>query len=108
MSHKHNLSTPAPTRAWTRVEDYIDALARRRSARRAGREPLRTQPEDPRMLLSTVPFLALLALLAVLGVAIMVSAFPGGQPPPRQVQMASHEPGIASKGWFQEAEKQFH
>jgi hypothetical protein len=108
MSHKQNLSTPAPTRAWTRIEDYVDALARRRSARRAGREPVRTQPEDPRMLLSTLPFLALLALLTVLGVAIMIAAFPGSQPPQRRAQMASHEPGVAPKGWFQEAEKQFH
>lgn len=107
MSHKQNLSTPAPTRAWTRIEDYVDALARRRR-RSARREPVRSQPENPRMLLSTLPFLVLLALLTVLGVAIMIVAFPGGQPPHRRVQMESHETGVAPKGWFQEAEKQFH
>jgi hypothetical protein len=44
--------------------------------------------------------------LAILGVAIMITAWPGGHPqashPPLQ-----HEQGVAPKGWFQEAEKEF-
>ena len=60
------------------------------------------------MLLSTLPFLALLALLAVLAVAIMILAFPGNQPSPKPQQAAAREQGRAERGWFQEAQKQFH
>ncbi|MES2135533.1 MAG: hypothetical protein V4502_00555 [Pseudomonadota bacterium] len=108
MSHKEELSTPASARAWTRAEDYLGMMARKRSARAARREQARTQPEHPRLLLSTLPFLVLIALLAVLGVAIMIAAYPGNQPPPRKVQAPAHEQGVAPKGWFQEAQKEFH
>ncbi len=97
---------PYESRSWTRPEDYLGAMARRRTARKK-REPLpRTQPEAPRLLLSTLPFFALLAAMAVLTVAIMVVAWPGNQPhvQPRPVQ---HEEGVAAKGWFQEAQKEF-
>jgi hypothetical protein len=91
---------------WTRAEDYLGAFARRRTARRQREPKTRTQPESPRLLLSTVPFVALLAGMAVLAVAIVITAFPGSQPQPRR-QVAQHEPGVAAKGWFQEAKKQF-
>jgi hypothetical protein len=108
VSHKQDLSAPAPPRAWTRPEDYLGAMLLRRSARRARREQQRTQPETPRLLLSTLPFLALIAGLAILSVAIMIAAFPGNQPLPRPRQAPPHEQGVAPKGWFQEAQKQFH
>ncbi|MFL6752437.1 MAG: hypothetical protein ACJ8D5_00045 [Sphingomicrobium sp.] len=93
---------------WTRPEDYLAAMARRRTARRAREpKPPRTQPESPRMLLSTIPMLALLGALAVLAVAIMVAAFPGSQPQQR-IRTAGHELGTAEKGWFEEAKKEFH
>jgi hypothetical protein len=81
-------------------------MARRRTARRQRGPKPRTQPEAPRLLLSTIPFLALIAALAILAVAIMIVAWPGSQPQPahRPVQ---HEQGVAPKGWFQEAEKDF-
>ena len=68
--------------------------------RRAGRNP------KPRLLLSTIPFLALLAAMAILAVGIMIVAWPGGQPQatPRPV---AQQQGVAAKGWFQEAEKDF-
>ena len=52
---------------WVSADDYIGALARRRTERKK-REPsfARTQPEAPRLLLSTVPFVALIGALAVL------------------------------------------
>jgi hypothetical protein len=93
---------------WTRADDYIGAMARKRSFRRGRRQSDRTQPESPRMLLSTLPFLALLALLGVLAVAIMVIAFPGAQPQEKPQQLAQREQGVAGKGWFQEAQKDFH
>ena len=60
------------------------------------------------MLLSTIPFLALIGLLAILAVAIMVLAFPGAQPLPRPTAAPHHEQGVAQQGWFQEAQKEMH
>lgn len=100
------LSTPA-SRRWTRPDDYVEGLVRRRTSRKGYRRPRqRTEPEAPRMLLSTVPFVALLGALAMLGVAIMIAAWPGGQPQSHQQQPVQHERGIAAKGWFQEAQKE--
>jgi hypothetical protein len=108
VSRKDNLDAPAPLRAWTRPDAYLEAMARKRSFRRARGEKQRTQPETPRLLLSTVPFVALLALLAVLSVAIMLLAFPGNQPVARHSQIAQREQGVAAKGWFQEAQREMH
>ena len=94
--------------AWTRAEDYLGVFARRRTARRARQAQGRTQPESPRLLLSTVPFLLLLGLLAILVVAIMVLAFPGNQPQLRPKPPSAQQPGVAQRGWFQEAQKDFH
>jgi hypothetical protein len=93
---------------WTQPEDYLGALARKRTFRRARRANERTQPDSPRLFLSFVPFVALLALLAILAVAIMVVAFPGTQPAPRPEQPQKKELGVAARGWFQKAEKEFH
>ena len=106
MKNKGELAPPE-LRRWTRADDYLSALARRRTARRKREgDQARTQPETPRLLLSTVPFLALIAALAILGVAIMITAWPGSHPqathPPEQREL-----GVAPKGWFQEAEKEF-
>jgi hypothetical protein len=106
VSGKHDVDSRA--RGWTRPDAYIGALARKRSFRRAHAGKRRTQPESPRMMLSTLPFLALLGLLAILAVAIMIIAFPGNQPPPKPQQVAAKEQGRAERGWFQEAQKHFH
>ena len=99
----------SPERKWTRPDDYVAALAERRSYRRArGNEKARTQTDQPHFLLSTLPFLALLGLLGVLAVAIMVLSFPGWQPQDRPQQPPSHQQGVAAKGWFEEAQKSFH
>ncbi len=92
-------------RRWTRIEDYFESLARRRAARRSREFRPRTEPESPRFVLSTLPFLALFAGLAVLVIGIAIAAWPGAQPMPR-VQAATHELGVAPKGWFQEAQKE--
>ena len=106
MRNKGQLAPPESER-WTSADDYIGALARRRTERKK-REPRleRTQPEAPRLLLSTVPFLALLAALAVLAVAIMAVAWPGSQPKPL-AHPIPHQQGVAAQGWMQEAEKEF-
>ena len=68
----------------------------------------RAPAQTPRLLLSTIPFLALLALLGVLSVAIMIIAYPGNQPQPKPTQTAQHEQGVAGKGWFEAAQKEMH
>ena len=102
------MEIPASRRAWTGPDAYISAMARKRGFRRARGEKPRTQPESPRALLSTAPFLALMVLLGILAVAIMVIAFPGNQPQPKPQQVAAKEQGRAERGWFQEAEKEMH
>lgn len=99
--------TESPAGKWTQPEVYLGAMARKRRFRRSGHRDGRSQPDSPRLLLSTVPFAALLALLAVLAVAIMVIAFPGSQPQQSPAQLAQHQQGVAAKGWFQEAQREF-
>lgn len=105
---KRHEVTESPAGKWTRAEDYLGALARKRSFRRSRGRSERSEPESPRLLLSTVPFLALMALLAVLGVAIMVTAFPLTQPREKAAPLAQREQGVAPRGWFQEAQREFH
>ena len=106
MRNKGELA-PSEPRRWTRADDYVGALARRRTARRQREPGARTEPESPRLLLSTIPFLALIAALAILGVAIMVVAWPGSQPQALRQAPPPREQGVAPKGWFQQAEKDF-
>jgi hypothetical protein len=108
MDKQRRLADPSAGRTWTRPDDYFEALARRRTARQSRNPKPRTEPETPRFALSTLPFIALLAALAVLSVLIMFAAWPGSQPRPKPRQLAQHEQGVAPKGWLQEAEKQFH
>ncbi|HEY4070917.1 MAG TPA: hypothetical protein VGM04_05100 [Sphingomicrobium sp.] len=100
--------TESPAGRWTRPEDYLGAMARKRAFRRARRAKERTEPESPRLFLSTVPFIALIALIGFLGVAIMFAAFPGSQPQHRPPEPVQKVVGVAPKGWFQEAQKEFH
>ena len=106
MKNKGELA-PSESNRWTRIDHYLGAMARRRTSRRRREPILRTQPDEPRALLSTVPFVGLLAALAVLAASIIIIAWPGSQPPAKP-QPVQHERGIAAKGWLQEAEKQFH
>jgi len=108
VKEKQRVASPAPGQPWTKPEDYLEALARKRTFRRARRERLRTEPERPRLLLSTIPFFALIGLLAVLAIAIMIVAFPGSQPLQRAKPAAAKEQGVAQRGWFEEAQKEMH
>lgn len=105
MTEKGDL---APAReSWTRLDAYLASLARRRTARRARMPGPRTEPEAPHFLLSTLPFLALIAGLAVMSVAIAIAAWPVRQPVAAPARPPAHELGTAPKGWFQEAQKEF-
>lgn len=108
MEHKEKLGNRDPDGVWTRPDTYVVSIARQRSLRRARGEKPRTQPESPRLLLSTVPFLLVIGLLAVLAVGIMILAFPGNQPQPKPKPPAVKEQGTAQRGWFQEAQKEMH
>ena len=101
--HHHHLAPPEER--WTHIEEYLGAMARRRTARRSRRPPARTEPESPRLLLSTLPFAALISVLALLVVVFAVAAWPGSSrnPPTRA---APSEQGTASPGWFDEAKKE--
>lgn len=92
---------------WTRPEDYMAALARKRGFRRDTRQRRRTEPEAPTLGLSTLPFVALLALLAVLAFSIMIAAVPQAAPVRAPERTPQREQGVATKGWFQEAQKEF-
>ena len=95
---------------WTRPDEYIGALARRRTARRSRGDRVRprTQPEAPRFLLSTLPFLILFGALLLIAVGMMITAWPGGTSQPKKTEVASREIGKAERGWFQEAKREFH
>lgn len=100
----NDLARPG-ARSWARPEDYFETLARRRTARRKREDRRRTEPVAPRLWLSTIPFFALITALGALAIAIMIAAWPGRpqrHPPPRQP-----EQGIAARGWFQKAEREF-
>lgn len=58
------------------------------------------------MLLSTLPFAALIAVLGMLMVAIAVTAWPASQPS-FEPKSADAELGTAAPGWFEEARKDF-
>ena len=100
--------TESPAGKWTRPDDYLEALARKRTFRKGRRPRARTEPEAPALLLSTLPFLALLALMAVLAFGIMIAAFPGSQPQVKAPPPVPKERGVAQKGWLQEAQREFH
>ena len=104
---KNKLLPPPPAPRWTRIDDYFVALAKGRTARRrAARVRMRTQPEEPRPMLSTIPFLALMLALGLVAIAVAILAWPGGehlQPHPRA---EAPQPGTASANWFDEAKKE--
>lgn len=106
---KERVTESPAGRKWTRPDDYVEALAFRRTARRSREARQRTQPETPRFALSTLPFLALLFALAVLSVAIMFVAWPRSHPQSSpQQQPPAKEQGYAPKGWLEEAQKEMH
>lgn len=108
MKGKEEITSPPPGSNWTNPDAYIGAMARKRSYRKAREDKPRSQPVTPRAWLSTVPFAAILAVLAILTAAIIFVAFPGSQPTPKVAQPTARQQGVAPPGWFQKAQKQFH
>src|SRR5881392_3748434 len=85
---------------WTRADDYVAALARKRTARRSREGNPKNQHEAPRFPVGMLPFVALMFMLGVLAIATIVIAWPGGQPQPRPKQLADRETGYAPRGWL--------
>jgi len=103
MKKGDELMPPRPGgRSWTRAEDY---LPKRRSRRVPGRQ-LTARPSQPdiepghgRPLLGIVPFALLMLGLAVLAVAIAITAWPG-RSPVQAARAAATEAGTAAPGWL--------
>ena len=113
VESKGDLAPRPASRSWTRADDYLGALARKRTYRHRREPPpgKRTQPEAPRFMLSTLPFLLLFAGLAVMAIAIAVTAWPGQQPSEVKRQSEARETrevGTAPRGWFQDAQRRMH
>jgi hypothetical protein len=110
VESKGDLAPRPASRNWTRVDDYLGALARRRTYRHRREPPpgKRTMPEAPRFALSTLPFLLLFAGLAVMAIAIAVAAWPGQQRAEVKRQTEARELGTAPKGWLQDAQRRMH
>lgn len=98
-------AAPPPAQRWTHAEAYIEALARRRTARRSRQPRPRTQPEAPKMLLSTLPFAVLILVFAMLIVTFAIAAWPGSRHSP-EPRPAPVQQGTAAPGWLEEAKKE--
>jgi hypothetical protein len=106
---KDGLAPPSPVRDWTRIDDYLVHMRRRDAASRSKRRLRpRTEPERPRFMLSTFPFLALIMVFGMLTIAILVMAWPGNERPAPRARPAVHEVGTAPRGWLQEARREMH
>lgn len=101
---KPDETVPAPTeRDWTRLEDYLD-LPRlwRRSARRNRRllAPRTEQPAASLLSIGMLPFLLLMAGMAILSALIIVTAIPGTSGY-EEAPEAPPRPGTAPAGWLE-------
>ena len=101
---KLDQSSPCPADApeeWTRLEDYLDLgrLWRRAGRRHRRRLQPRTEPSAPGLLsLGMLPFVLLLAAMALLTILFIIAAVPGNRYPERPPQPP--ELGTAPPGWL--------
>ena len=93
---------------WTQPNDYVAALARKRTARKSRDPDPKNQHEATRFPVHMLPFVALMIVLAVLVIATIMIAFPGSQPEFKPMPVDQRQQGYAPKGWLKEAEKEFH
>ena len=90
---------------WERIDNYLVGLARTRRSQRQRRLKPRSEPEAPRALLSTVPFVTLIIALGVMAFAIIVSAWPGRERQRATPQPQERELGRAPPGWIDRADR---
>jgi hypothetical protein len=102
---KEGLAPPSATRNWTRIEAYLRPMRRPKPRVLL---PSRTQPEKPSVLLTTLPFAALLVGFFIMSITIAFAAWPGSQQEIAAPIPRGHETGFVPKGWLQEAQRDFH
>ena len=97
--------TPRPDdakRDWTRLDDYLDLTrlwGRSGERRRRRRLKPRTEPSEPRLMsLGMLPFVLLMAAMAVLAFLVILAAVPGKRYPDRPPP--TPEKGTAPPGWI--------
>lgn len=100
------LTPTSAANSWTRIEAYLAPM--RRAGGRLRRLDPRSEPESPKVMLTTLPFGALLLGFLILSVAIAIAAWPPSQPDLPVASPIVHDLGSAPKGWFQKAQRQFH
>ena len=94
-------SAQAASRHWTRIDDYLTAMRWRGAAyRRRRRTRVGHRAEPERLMLGMVPFMALIIGLAVIAVAIFISAWPGGRGERRADPPEERRLGTAPPGWI--------
>jgi hypothetical protein len=103
MSKADQSSSPPPAAPgeWTRLEDYLDLARLWRRAGRRHRRHLRPRTElsTPGLLsLGMLPFVLLMAAMALLTVLFMIAAVPGKSYPERPPPPP--EAGTAPAGWL--------
>jgi hypothetical protein len=89
------------TSEWTRLAEYLDLgrLWRRAGRRHRRRMSPRTEPSAPGLFsLGMLPFVLLLAALALLSILVIVTSVPGQGSPERRA--APPELGTAPPGWL--------
>ena len=88
-------------RNWTRIDDYLDLgrLWGRSGERHRRRLKPRTEPSAPRLLsLGMLPFVLLMAAMALLTILFVIAAVPGKRYPDRPPPPP--EAGTAPPGWI--------
>jgi len=98
----HRISRPADAPGeWTRLEDYLDLsrLWRRAGQRHRRRMRPRTEQSAPRLLsLGMLPFVLLMAAMALLTILVVIAAVPGRRYP--EPPSPPPEAGTAPAGWL--------
>ncbi len=108
---KHDEVKPRPAGAdgrWTRLEDYVDLRRLRRRAAATLNRRMRPRTEAPlaHWLISTLPFMLLMAGLAAMALWIMIAAAPGVGRTEREPVPQPREFGTAPPGWIDGAGEQ--
>ena len=97
-----SMSPPAEAPGeWTKLEDYLDLgrLWRRAGQRHRRRMRPRTEPSAPGLLsLGMLPFVLLLAAMALLSILVIIDAVPGKNVPERPAPPP--QLGTALPGWL--------
>lgn len=98
VADKQDIARERAAQRWTRIDPYLRSIRRRRGLSARPHH----DPERPRALLNTLPFVALAFGLALMTVIIVSLAWPGRSRDhaPLKAQAEQPEPGTAPPGWI--------